>query len=590
MIRLPRLVRRFLGLFSRSPAEPPRQQAGADARLRRIARICIVVCGVLGFAAYAQQTPLAQFDQITDQAVALLDALYKTIKLFMFSGPEAMAGHEHNLANWLLAVLRFLAPLCLAGYVISWFDKLWQPIVARLRLWGAKGHYVITGSDSQCWILIRNILAQGGTVVFIANSNEEAQMAWRRFGLQVIIVQGQVAAVEVWKRARIDRAALGVLLRTDGENLGLMKLLRGFKGRDGESGTTRISLRLSRLAVLRELVARPGVFAPGSRFRFEPFNPDAMAARAFFHNRTQFMDAAAAKAPGVHWLIFGASSRIEAMIEQLARIAPHPALETPCVTLFSTEPTRDHHLLDQKLGGLGTAFHYSVRPWEQAPAMPGVDDLGQIDEARPVTAILIANDGEGAPELALSLDGAAERGRIFSAPIFVVCAKGETLLPITDLGGGRITLAEPDEAVLTLENLTGVLDRSAQGLHQAYCDYAQGDHPDWSELDETYREANRRAADHAKTKLEALGVPGPLGSIEQGIEDLVAQHREELAIAEHESWRVDRLVNGWVFGETRDNQKRLHPNIKPYEELSTAEKNLDRWQVDQLPRIAKRRA
>ena len=45
------------------------------------------------------------------------------------------------------------------------------------------------------------------------------------------------------------------------------------------------------------------------------------------------------------------------------------------------------------------------------------------------------------------------------------------------------------------------------------------------------------------------------------------------------------MLNGWSAGSPRDNARRVHPNLVPYDNLSDYEKDLDRWQVDQLPEI-----
>ncbi len=52
--------------------------------------------------------------------------------------------------------------------------------------------------------------------------------------------------------------------------------------------------------------------------------------------------------------------------------------------------------------------------------------------------------------------------------------------------------------------------------------------------------------------------------------------RELLAKNTHEVWAQTRIAQGWRFGETRDDAKKLHPCLIPYEELSEAEKDFDR--------------
>lgn len=51
---------------------------------------------------------------------------------------------------------------------------------------------------------------------------------------------------------------------------------------------------------------------------------------------------------------------------------------------------------------------------------------------------------------------------------------------------------------------------------------------------------------------------------------------EQLARNTHEVWSAQRLQDGWQFGPERNDDKRLHPGLVPYEELSESEKQHDR--------------
>lgn len=51
---------------------------------------------------------------------------------------------------------------------------------------------------------------------------------------------------------------------------------------------------------------------------------------------------------------------------------------------------------------------------------------------------------------------------------------------------------------------------------------------------------------------------------------------EMLARNTHEIWAQQRLADGWRYGKKRDDVRKEHPCIVPYEELPESEKKYDR--------------
>lgn len=51
---------------------------------------------------------------------------------------------------------------------------------------------------------------------------------------------------------------------------------------------------------------------------------------------------------------------------------------------------------------------------------------------------------------------------------------------------------------------------------------------------------------------------------------------EEMAKNVHEVWAQNRINQGWCYGEHRDDEKKLHPCLVPYENLPEIEKDYDR--------------
>lgn len=51
---------------------------------------------------------------------------------------------------------------------------------------------------------------------------------------------------------------------------------------------------------------------------------------------------------------------------------------------------------------------------------------------------------------------------------------------------------------------------------------------------------------------------------------------EQMAKNVHEVWALSRINQGWKYGNTRDDIKKEHPCLIPYEELPEEEKAYDR--------------
>ena len=71
-------------------------------------------------------------------------------------------------------------------------------------------------------------------------------------------------------------------------------------------------------------------------------------------------------------------------------------------------------------------------------------------------------------------------------------------------------------------------------------------------------------------------VPHPIDTndviLPKEIEDLI----ESLAEQVHEMWSLNRINDGWTYGEKRDDDKKTTPCLVPYDELPEFEQEYDR--------------
>jgi ppGpp synthetase/RelA/SpoT-type nucleotidyltranferase len=131
----------------------------------------------------------------------------------------------------------------------------------------------------------------------------------------------------------------------------------------------------------------------------------------------------------------------------------------------------------------------------------------------------------------------------------------------------------------------------AKAIHEAYREkqsqIEQGENPSmaaWDHLEDYLKDSNRLQADHIVEKMEQIGcriqtAEGPLPSRPEFSKLEV----EKLAEMEHGRWIVERLENGWIWGEKRDILKKISPFLVPWAQLPDSVKEWDRETIRTIP-------
>lgn len=123
---------------------------------------------------------------------------------------------------------------------------------------------------------------------------------------------------------------------------------------------------------------------------------------------------------------------------------------------------------------------------------------------------------------------------------------------------------------------TDMLDVLAAGLHQVYCSggeiwKTELAKKSFEELDEGFREENRRHVQDILAKLEHIGcaVVRTDGSIPG--DKMTEEEIELLSQMEHMRWMKSKINLGWIYSPQRNDELKHHPCLLPWKELSEEE-------------------
>jgi hypothetical protein len=79
--------------------------------------------------------------------------------------------------------------------------------------------------------------------------------------------------------------------------------------------------------------------------------------------------------------------------------------------------------------------------------------------------------------------------------------------------------------------------------------------------------------------------PTPIDTSKVALTPEVLSLTEFLSRNAHDVWARQRMNDGWRWGPQRDDARKLHPSLVPYEQLAETEKDLDRQTAMETLRV-----
>ena len=93
---------------------------------------------------------------------------------------------------------------------------------------------------------------------------------------------------------------------------------------------------------------------------------------------------------------------------------------------------------------------------------------------------------------------------------------------------------------------------------------------------ERAKPAGRKRAPGRRAGAKGAWVPDPVDTSAVDLPPSLTSLAERLARNTHENWARQRMADGWTWGPARDDARREHPCLVPYDALPEEEKEYDR--------------
>ena len=528
--------------------------------------------------------------------------VYIAIQMFTFQGGEAVGE-----VPWMLEVGRFLAPATTLGGLYAAAHAFFRRVWGSFRLRMARGHTIVCGAGMKGSLLARELAAAGERVVLVDPVEPDGAERLRAEG--IVVIEGSGGDAEALRAAGLERAARLVCLSGDDRaNIGMALATAASLPHERVSDPLEVHVHVTGVT-MRDILQRNRLFEleHDRRSHIRLFNSLANRARLTLAECPLEWDAAGGLHDEVH-LVVGALGPFErALVIHAAQTGHFRDGGKVAVHLVSTQARADEASLRKEYPGItecvGLKAHLLgdegefvgaaaalvsdcgpgalvtlLRCGSPEPALTDALLLSERIQDGPVVRALLDAPGDSGVRKMVEENGPLLSWVRFLPDLGLACGTEAVFAAKLDSVARRIHevwKAGTDERIRKAE---AAGDAETAAKHRAKDTYRA-----WDALTEQQKDVNRLAADHLLTKVRALGLdPADREGLVAAWQSLDDAQVDQLARMEHERWAAPLWMAGWTPGP-RDDTRRIHPNLVPYDELDDDTKNYDIVQVRAVP-------
>jgi hypothetical protein len=519
--------------------------------------------------------------------IEIFNNLSRTIQLFL---PEQELLQVPEGA-WYLAIAKFLGTV-VAFMIIA--QVIFQIFINQYQIWRLqhkKNHILILGFEQCGQQFALAALAQGKQVIAIELQINDQQQAFIMQNNNISLLLANPTDKATLLQAAVHQAEL--IIFTNKNNLLNIQGIKNLRQILQQQASQKIAhIQIDDSDLIESLKQDSQFLKQDQNLKVITFNKQRLTARRLLLSQPLYQYADMRGQDRIRVAIFGFSHQAQQLLLQLASSSYYRDFKVPEIIIIDSQAQQHGQQIINHYPGLQdteicklTTIDFDIHT--QTPNVEFLQTLDQGNSAygQNLTAIFLCFEQDNKNITAsLRLRIKTQQTRIALAPIFISMTQDLDALSInTDQTPNfeQVLQHFGQQTCTWQEIVEGSSDKLAKFIHKAY-NARYGNGTKWQDLTETYRDANRGAADHIAVKLASLEyfIPQDPSNWSQQVD--LTENLELLAKLEHNRWYAERRLNGWQYGPKRDDNRKIHPCLIPYEQLSEQEKQKDRTNIQDL--------